>query len=492
LAESGREEVVLRVAGVSKSFPGTQALHEVELDVRRGEIHALAGANGSGKSTLVKILAGVLAADEGTIEAAAEIHVVHQDPSVFLDLSVADNLALGRGYETSLLRGIRWRAVRRRTKDVLERFEIAARPETIVRALPPSARAMIAIARALQDQEGRRRGVLVLDEPTAALPRPEVERLLEVLRRYAEAGQSMLFVSHDLDEVLGLAKRVTVLRDGRVVVTAPASELSHAKLVALITGQTITTAATDPQVTDGDKATVLEARGVTDSVLHDVDFEVAAGEILALAGLVGSGAAEILRCIFGARVPDEGTVFVAGERLSGGIGDAIARGIVYVPGDRTVAVFPELSIRENLSVAQVGRYWRGFMDRRREHRDARQAMETFRVRAAHDGQPLRTASGGNQQKIVLARWLQRDPRVILLEEPTQGVDVAARAEIYELIRHAADAGAAVVIVSLDFEELERICDRALVVNDGRIVAELRRPHIDHETLTRLAYAKRVA
>jgi len=479
VAESRNEEVVLRVAGVSKSFPGTQALREVDLDVRRGEIHALAGANGSGKSTLVKILAGVLTPDAGEIRAAADLHVVHQDPAVFPDLSIADNLALGRGYETDLSGRIRWRAVRRRTAKVLERFGIDARPETLGGALSPSALAMLAIARALQDQEGRDRGVLVLDEPTTALPEAEVELLLDALRSYAEAGQSMLFVSHDLDEVLGIAGRITVLRDGRAIATVDTHGLDHDRLVELITGRAAAQLYPDAPVAERNRA-MLEVRGLTGSVIRDVTFDANAGEILGLAGLVGSGVDEILQCIFGARAPTSGTVTAEG-------------GSAYVPGDRALAAFPDLSVRENLSAAHISKYWsRLLMNRRCEQQDARKAMERFSIRAASDLQTMSSVSGGNQQKVVLARWLQVEPRVIVLEEPTQGVDIGARADIYELIRAAADGGAAVVTVTVDFEELEGLCDRVLVVNAGRIVAELHRPHIDHKRLSRLAYGENAA
>lgn len=479
MAEGRDEEVVLRVAGISKSFPGTQALRGIDLDIRRGEIHALAGANGSGKSTLVKILAGVLAPDAGEVHAAAEIHVVHQDPAVFPDLGVADNLALGRGYETDVSRRIRWRAVRRRTAEVLKRFGIDARPETLVGTLPPSARAMLAVARALQDQEGENRGVLVLDEPTAALPEPEVDLLLDALRRYASAGQSMLFVSHDLDEVLGLADRITVLRDGGVVATVRAPNVDHDGLVELITGRPAAKLYPNAPAA-GRGATSLEVRGLTGSVIRDVTFDVSAGEILGLAGLVGSGADEILQCIFGARNPTSGTV-------------STDRSLAYVPGDRALAAFPDLSVRENLSAVRTSRYWTGlFISRRREQRDARTAMQRFAIRAATETQSMSSVSGGNQQKIVLARWLQLEPGVILLEEPTQGVDVGARADIYGLIRRAADDGATVLIVSVDFEELEGLCDRVLVVSEGRIVAELNAPDIDHHRLAALAFGKNAA
>ena len=487
MAESPAQ-VVLRVAGVSKSFPGTRALQDVDLDVRRGEIHALAGGNGSGKSTLVKILAGVHTPDAGEIHVDAPLHVVHQDPAVFLDMSIADNLALGRGYETDLSRRIRWGAVRRRTADVLERFGIAGRPETPVGALRPSERAMVAVARALQDQEGSSSGVLVLDEPTASLPDPEVELLLDALRRYAAAGQSMLFVSHHVDEVLGFAERVTVLRDGRAIATADTAELDHDGLVELITGrpaERMYPAA--PARTEGEA--VLDVRGLTETVIRDVAFSVAAGEIVGLAGLVGSGADEILECVFGARAPTAGTIMLDGDPLPRGRPQAaIERGVAYVPGERAHAAFTDMTVRENLSAAQVSRYFtRLFMNAQREQREARATMKRFTIRAASDAQPMSSVSGGNQQKIVLARWLQRRPRLILLEEPTQGVDVGARADIYELIRNAADQGAAVLLAGVDFEEIAGLCDRALVVNEGRIVAELHKPDIDHGTLTELAY-----
>ena len=487
MAESPAQ-VVLRVAGVSKTFPGTRALQDVDLDVRRGEIHALAGGNGSGKSTLVKILAGVHAPDAGEIHIDAPLHVVHQDPAVFLDMSIADNLALGRGYETDLSRRIRWRAVRRRTADVLERFGIAGRPETPVGALRPSERAMVAVARALQDQEGSHSGVLVLDEPTASLPDPEVELLLDALRRYAAAGQSMLFVSHHVDEVLGFAERVTVLRDGRAIATADTAELDHDGLVELITGRSAQRMYPDaPARTEGQA--VLDVRGLTGTVIRDVDFSIAAGEIVGLAGLVGSGADEILECVFGARVPTAGAIVLDGEALPPGRPPtAIERGVAYVPGERTRAAFTDMTVRENLSAAQVSRYFTHlFMNAQREERDARVTMQRFTIRAASDAQPMSSVSGGNQQKIILARWLQRGPKLILLEEPTQGVDVGARADIYELISSAADNGAAVLLAGVDFEEIAGLCDRALVVNEGRIVAELRKPDIDHETLTELAY-----
>jgi ribose transport system ATP-binding protein len=469
-------EVVLRVSGLSKAFPGTQALADVDLDVHRGEIHALVGANGSGKSTLVKILAGVVEPDAGTIDISEDLHVVHQDPAVFPDLSVADNLAIGRGFETDATKRIRWRAVRRRTERVLERFAIEARPETSVSALRPAARTMVAIARALQDQEGRDRGVLVLDEPTTALPDPDATLLLDALRRYAAAGQSMLFVTHELDEVFGLAQRVTVLRDGRKVVTAATTETDRDSLVEAIAGrplrQVYPSAAREPE-----QAVALEVRGLTATIARDVSFRVAPGEIVGLGGLVGSGADEIVQCIYGAASPLSGTVTVNRTTVRPGRPKAaLTAGVHYVPGERERALFPDLSVGRNLAAAEVGRYWGYFgMRRKRERRDARATIERFGIAATSEGQPVELLSGGNQQKVVVARWLRRRPQVLLLEEPTRGVDVGARVDIYRLIREAADDGAAVVLVSSDFDELAGLCDRVLVVDDGRIVDEIRSP-----------------
>ncbi len=500
----GGRGAVLRVRGLSKSFPGTQALDDVGLEVYRGQIHALVGANGSGKSTFVKILAGVYHPDAGEIQVgdrvfgsgltatgarAAGLHFVHQDLAVFPDMSVADNLAIGRGFETDRGQRIRWRAVRRRTAEVLDHFQIQARPDTPVGALRPSDRTMVAIARALQDQEGQHAGVLVLDEPTTSLPEADVRLLLDALRRYAAAGQSMLFISHHIDEVLSFAHCVSVLRDGRKVGTLDAEGLTHDRVVQLITGRTA--GQLYPEIPESaGRSALLEVRNLAVGPVQDVSFDVAAGEVVGVAGLVGSGASEIVRAVFGAQTPRAGSITVDGKRLiPGRPRSAIAGGVSYVPGERSRAGFFDASVRENLSAPDVARYWRFLvMQGGRERRDARETMRRFGIRAVSEAQILTSLSGGNQQKVVLGRWLRRQPKVLLLEEPTQGVDVGARADIYQLIRQAADDGTAVLLVTVDFEEIAGICDRALVVNEGAIVAELRKPNLDDETLTGLAFS----
>jgi ribose transport system ATP-binding protein len=500
--------VVLRVSGLSKSFPGTVALAGVDLELRRGEIHALVGGNGSGKSTLVKILAGFYRPDAGEIELgdrvfasgltaagarAAGLHFVHQDLGLFPELSVAENLAIGRGFQTGRGKRIRWGAVRRRTAAVLDRFQIQTRPGIAVGALRPSDRTMVAIARALQDQEGQHGGVLVLDEPTASLPEADVALLLQALRRYAAAGQSMLFISHDVDEVRSFCHRVSVLRDGRMVGTLDAAGLSHDQLVEFITGRPVSQLYPDihPSTPSAPDSALLTVSNLTTGPVRDLSFDVADGEVVGLAGLLGSGASEILEAIAGARTPAAGSVTVAGRTLAlGRPPSAIAAGVAYVPGERSRAGFADASVRENLMAPEIARYWRfGAMQGARERRDARETMRTFGIRAASEAQPLASLSGGNQQKVMLGRWLRRQPRLLLLEEPTHGVDVGARAEIYALIRSAASQGCAVVLVTVDFEELAGLCDRVLVINEGAIVAELRAPDLDHAALTELAFSR---
>jgi len=502
-------EVALRISHLSKAFPGTRALDDVSFDVRRGEFHALIGGNGSGKSTLIKILAGVyhgeaggtiavegreIPADRTSPEAAraAGLHFVHQNPAVFPTLSVAENLAIGHGFERTAIGGVRWAAVRRRTVALLERFDIQARPDTLVRDLRPAERAMVAIARALQDQEGEQRGLLVLDEPTASLPRAEVTRLLGGLTRYAASGQTILFVSHRLDEVVETADRVTVLRDGRLAGTVEGEDINESRLIELIVGRPLEHVFPEMPPIDSEQV-VLELRHVSGGPLVDVNLQLTKGEVLGIAGLLGSGRSELLKMVFGAFKVRGGEILLDGAPTHfRHIGDGMRAGIAYVPEDRGgEAAFFDMSVSENMTAAIVSRYWKGGrLNQRRADADVRSAIGQFLVQATSERQELGTLSGGNQQKVVLARWLLRRPKVLLLDEPTQGVDVNARAEIYNLVRRAVAEGCSVLVVTSDFEELSHVSDRVIVLNQGRVTAELRPPDISPTTLTELAYTSR--
>jgi ribose transport system ATP-binding protein len=512
-AERGDGEVVLRVERLSKTFPGTRALDDVSLDVRRGEVHALIGNNGSGKSTLIKILAGVCGADPGgeivvgtkrfsaarftAAEARSSgLHFVHQVPVLFPALSVAENLAIGRGFEVGRPGRIRWGDQRQRARHLLGRFHIRAAPETPVAVLGPVEQTLIAIARALQDQESERDGVLVLDEPSASLPGPEVDRLLDTLRRYAASGRAIVYVTHRLEEVLRASDRVTALRDGRRVGTADTSTMDEARLVSFMLGRTTTAVADRLRAETASPARAagstefLSVRALSGGRVSSATFDLARGQIVGIAGLVGSGASDVLQMLFGALPVRSGEIVLDGQPLRPTTPRAaVARGIGYVPADRAAnASFHAMSVRANWSAGGVGRYFRGLRLRHAvERADAMAAIERFAVRAASDQQPFSTLSGGNQQKIVLARWLHERLQLLLLDEPTQGVDVHARAEIHHALREAARSGTLAIVVGSDFQELARLCDRVLVMVDGRVVAEVRPPSLDAHRLSELAH-----
>jgi ribose transport system ATP-binding protein len=496
-------EPILRIKNLSKTFPGTVALNSVSLDVERGTIHCLVGGNGSGKSSLIKILAGVSQGDPGgtitvghSTEAAARtspewarsvgLHFVHQDLAVFPLLSVAENLAIGRGFPVATpAKAIRWRVLRRQAREVLDRFSVNVDPGRLLRDLRPADRTMVAIARALQDQASSSEGILVLDEPTVALPAQEVELVLSALRRYAAAGQTILLVTHRLEEVVRIADRVTVLRDGRLAATLEAP-VTEERLVELIVGRALDRDTTVRDTAD-EEDVVLSVKDLTGGPLHGVTFGLRRGEVLGVAGLLGSGRTKLLSALFGAYPIDHGTITLDGTEVRfATVDDAMDKGLAFVPEDRSESAFVGMSLRENLSAADVSKYWKGFRLRSgMEADDARASISQFSIKANSERQPFSTLSGGNQQKAIVARWLRRKPKVLLLDEPTQGVDIAARGEIYRLVRAAVAGGSSVIVVTSDFEELARVSDRVLILTHGRVSAVLRPPDVEVSRITQL-------
>jgi ABC-type sugar transport system ATPase subunit len=505
---TGGTAAALRVENVSKTFPGGLALDGVSLELAPGEVHGLVGGNGSGKSTLIKILAGVYTADSGpgTVQVGSAdpvgvadlspdwartsgLHFVHQDPAIFPLLNVAENIAIGRGFPTRGPWAIRKRFLRRRTQQILDRYHVDVRPTDLLQNLGPAQRAMVAIARALQDQDEHSGGVLVLDEPTASLPEPEVETLLGALRIFARSGQSVLFVSHRTPEVLGFATRVTVLRDGKKVATVDGEGLTEERIVELIVGRKLETLERDHPTSTGSENAILHARNLHGPRLKGVTMDLRQGEVLGIAGLVGCGRSELLKVLFGAYKLDSGVILLDGEPIRfATVREAMSKGFAYVPEDRTTeASFAGLSVRENLSAANVGRYWKGMKLRHsREQSDAKALIDEYGVRTSGDRQVFSTLSGGNQQKVIIARWLRDKPRVLLLDEPTHGVDIGARTQIYKLIDEAAEAGTSIILVSSDNEELALLCDRVLIMREGRVTHELHGPGIDPDRVGELA------
>ena len=499
----------LSARGVRKDFPGTTALDGVTFELLPGEVHSLVGGNGCGKSTLMKILAGVLPADAGTLDVGGEtfdlrhfsaalasrqgLHFVHQESTTFGDMTVAENLSLGSRFETDPIGRIRWRALRRRVRSVLERFEIDARPDDLVESLRPATQTMVAIARALQDQEEGGGGVLALDEPTASLPPDEVNLVLRSLRRFAGQGQSIVFISHRLEEVIAVSDRISVFRDGRNAAIVEREGLTPDDLTELIVGSPIEVPPARPRAARAGEAAALEVRQLRKGSLAGVDLAVEAGELVGVAGINGSGRSTLLRTIFGVEDPDGGEILLGGEPIRfAGPKEAIAAGVAYVPEDRAEnGLFPELSVIENLSAAAIRDYApHRLLQHRRERRDAEAAISRFLIRTESPEAEVATLSGGNQQKIVLARWMRKNPRLLLLDEPTHGVDVGARAEISQLIRQAVGEGTAVIVVSSDFEELVELCDRVVALRGGVVDGELGGSDLSLDRLNQLMHTDR--
>jgi ribose transport system ATP-binding protein len=494
----------IAVQNLSKTFGGVRALRNVDWEVRRGEIHALVGGNGSGKSTLVKILAGVHQADPGGtiafdsamvdvgdmspgIAHSHGLRFVHQALGLFPDLSVAENLAAGNGFPLTRYRRIRWRAARRQAATLLERFKIPAEPQWPLRELRPAHQTMLAVARALRDDVGGSTTVstLVLDEPTALLPLEEVDLLLDAVRGYAEQGSTIIYISHRLDEVIDLADTVTVLRDGQRVTTRSVEGLDAESIVSHMLGRPITRMY--PEVREApERGALCEVDGLTGGPVKGVSLRLRKGEILGVAGVSGSGCSELLELMFGARKADSGTVTLDGEKLSlASPAQAADAGIAYVPSNRAEhAAFMDQSVRENLFAGRTllaSHPWR--VSKARERRDARKLIERFAIVAPDESVALSALSGGNQQKVMLARWLGTAPKLLLLVEPTQGVDVGSRADIYRFIREASEEGTAVVISSADFDEIAHLCDRVLVLVDGVVKSELASGTLTGDALT---------
>ncbi len=506
---------LLALRHASKNFGGPRVLDDVSLEVEAGEIHGLVGQNGSGKSTLIKILGGYHAPDPGAelIVNGAPIRLpmspgefralgfsfVHQNLGLASDLSVLDNIRVGR-YGARNLARINWRDERRLTEDALLRFGAAVEPWTVVGDLPEATRALIAIARAVQEIEEHagahgHRGVLILDEPTPYLSERAVEALFAAMRQVAGAGTACLFVSHRLDEVHQITDRVTVLRDGRVVVTAKSSQLSDDDLINFIVGHRLTTE--ERSIRSPGREAALSVRALSGSRVRDLSFQVGRGEILGLTGLLGMGFEDVPYLLVGAHKARHGTVIVGGSPVP--LPDmnparALELNVGLVPAfrERDGAVMT-LTVRENITLPWVRRYFRHLkMDYAAERREAQAIASRFDVRPDDPERLLSTLSGGNQQKAIVGKWLSMKPDVLLLHEPTQGVDVGARLEILGQVREAADRGAAIVVSSIEYEELAGLCDRVLVMQEGRVTAELTGQQLTKELILDRAYRSQAA
>ncbi len=477
---------ILKLQGISKSFPGVRALSDISFDVKPGEVHALLGENGAGKSTLIKIMSGVYQPDSGTMELDgkptsfaspeeaqdAGIATIYQELLLFPELSVAENIFMGHAPK-GRFGAIDWGTMRERAHEVLELLDIRDLDvRATVGALSVGNRQRVEIAKALSHNAR----ILIMDEPTAALTERDVERLFGIVRLLRSRGVAVVYISHRLEEVFLLADRVTVLRDGEFVATKPVSETSNDDLIQMMVGHRVDQLF--PKVEAERGGVVLELDNVFRSPMtKGVSLRLHAGEILGIAGLVGSGRSELAEVIFGMTPADRGTIRVEGRPVTiDSPAKAMRLGIAYVPEDRgRQGLVRPMPISENVSLANLGRVSRhAFIDRKSENRLAEESVEKFQIRASGIGQIVGKLSGGNQQKVGLSKWLATEPRILIMDEPTRGIDVGAKAEIHRLMSEFASRGMAILMISSELPEVLGMSDRIVVMRAGRLVAEVER------------------
>ncbi|WP_300342604.1 sugar ABC transporter ATP-binding protein [Nesterenkonia sp.] len=482
----------LVMEGITKAFPGVKALTDVDLTARAGEVHAIVGENGAGKSTLMKILAGVHTPDEGTITLDGEqvrfgspleakqngIGMVYQEINLVPDLSVAENIGLGNMPASGGM--IRRKALHDRAREVLEELHTRIPPQELVGRLSVSQQQLVEIAKIY----ARQPRIVVLDEPTSSLSHHEAEALFAVVERMRNSGIAIIYISHRLREVLEISDRVTVLRDGRMIDCRSAQGLTPKEMISLMVGRDLDDVFPKQAVEIGEP--VLEVRGLTRlGVFEDVSLTVRAGEIVGLAGLVGAGRTEVARAIFGLDRLDAGQILVGGEEIRvRSPRSAVRAGIAYVPEDRKRdGVALSLTVKDNIALPVLHRVSTlGWVLRRPERELAQQKAEDLHISPPVVDRPAATFSGGNQQKVVLAKWLATNPKVLILDEPTRGVDVGAKADIHTIIGELAAQGVAVLMISSELPEVLAVSDRVYVLHEGRLTAELSRDDADEESV----------
>lgn len=488
---------LLQVRGISKRFPGVQALDDVDLALHRGEVLAVIGENGAGKSTLMKILAGVQRPDQGTIELEGDevafgrvsdamdkgIALIHQELNLADNLDVASNVFLGR--EPRRFGFIQHDALRRAAAKVIDQVGLRVSLSTLVENLPIGHQQMVEIAKALAFDAR----ILIMDEPTSSLTNHEVEQLFSLVEHLTKQGVSIIYISHRLGEVKRVADRVVVLRDGKCAGSLARDEISHDRMVRLMVGRDVSQFYHHESHDPGETALSICDLRTPAHPTHAVSLEVRAGEIVGLAGLVGAGRTELLESIFGIAPPLAGEINVAGERIkSRSTKEAIDAGLALVPEDRRLAgLILDMSVRQNLSLASLARDQKfGFLNRNAETTACDSMMAQLRIKTPTHHQIVRLLSGGNQQKTVLGKWLTLKPRVLMLDEPTRGIDVGAKDEIYRILESLASEGVAVLFASSEMDEVLGLADRVIVMHEGQISGVLARDQLSEEAIMQFA------
>ncbi len=498
-------DILLRMAGVSKSFPGVKALDDVHLEVRAGEILGLVGENGAGKSTLMKILSGVYTMDDGKLFLEGKgvtitdphqaqrlgITIIYQEFNLMPNLTVAENVFIGREPNTAGF--VRWAKLQRRTKEFTDKLGIDLPPTAVVRTLSVAQQQMVEIAKALSIKAR----IIIMDEPTSAITEREVAHLFTIMRTLKAQGLGIIFISHRLEEVFEIADRVTVLRDGRYIDTVSTGEATIDQVIHMMVGRELSDLfQKSAGVLDSD--VVLRVEGISRTgtvrdphatVLDDISFELRQGEILGLAGLVGAGRTELARAIFGADRRDSGRLYTDGELVDiHSPRDAILHGMGFVPEDRKEqALFLSLAVRENISLPSLPRLVRyGFVQLNEERQLVSDFVQTLSIRTPSLEQVILNLSGGNQQKVVIAKWLALAPKILIMDEPTRGIDVGAKAEVHSLMNELASRGVGIIMISSELPEILGMSDRVLVMREGRLAGELSREEATPEKIMALA------
>jgi len=484
-------EPIVSLSGIAKHFGGVQALQGVDFRLFPGEVHALVGENGAGKSTLVKILAGIHKPDAGVVKVGGEvvelrsptqaqalgIAVVYQEPMLFPDLDVAENVFMGRHPRDRFGR-VDWKRMYREVDQLLASLDVSLSSHTPVQGLSVAEQQLVEIAKALSLQAR----VLVLDEPTAALSSHEVEELFTIVKQLRERGVAVLFISHRLDEVFKIAGRLTVLRDGTHIITAPVSEMNTEEIIKHMVGRELSNLFPKSEAEIGE--VVLEVRHLTRSgVFADVSFQLRRGEILGFAGLVGAGRTEVARVLFGIDRAESGEIWLNGKKVHiRSPQHAMDNGIAYVPEDRhQQGLVMSFSIAANVTLAilqQVSRL--GLLDLRREQKIAGEYSSQLHIRSEGVEQLVNALSGGNQQKVVLSKWLATNPSVLILDEPTRGIDVGAKAEVHRIISDLAARGLAIILISSELPEVLAMADQVIVLHEGRVTGTFARSEATQE------------
>jgi len=491
-------EFILELRGIRKRFPGVQALDRVNFDIKPGEIHALVGENGAGKTTLIKIISGVYQPDSGEIiykgqritihdpRHAQELGIatIHQEPSLYPDLSVLENIFMGQQPTRGFFGFIDWKSMRAKARELFQSIGVEIDLNAPASHLSVANQQLVQIAKALSQKAQ----ILIMDEPTSPLSQKETEALFNIVRKLRDQGVAIIYITHRLEEVFVLADRVTVLRDGKYIGTHPVSGVSPQFLISLMVGRALTQLFPKEETSIG--APVLRVRGLTKrGLFYDVNFEVRQGEILGLAGLVGAGRSEVAHVIFGIEPADEGEIEVNGKKVHiRNPWDALAVGIAYLPEDRQrQGIIGPLKVRENISLAVLEELCNaGIISLQKERALAEEYVEKLDIRTPTVDQLALNLSGGNQQKVVVARWLASKPRVLIMDEPTRGIDVATKAEIHRLMSQFAKEGMAIMMISSELPEILGMSDRILVMREGRIVGELSREEATQERIMSLA------